>query len=257
MIDTHCHIGEDIYKQNIDELVSTLQKYDVDKVFCVGYSTDMNNRCISLANKYENVYAIIGIHPSEANEWNDQTRNTLEKMCENKKVLAIGEIGLDYHFDDCPSREQQKLVFIEQIKLAYKLHLPFVVHCRDAVKDVLDIFNEYSEYITNGGVIHCFGESFESYKQFAKYGFKVSFGGAITFKNANRLVEVVKNIPIDDILLETDCPYLTPVPYRGQTNYPHYVYLVADKIAELKNMSVDQVKKITTDNAYKVFGRLK
>lgn len=256
MIDTHCHIGEDIYKDHIDELMSTLQKYDVGKVFCVGYSNSMNAKCIELCQKYDNVYAIVGIHPSEANEWNDETKDNLEKMCQNSKVLAIGEIGLDYHFDDSPSRDKQKEVFIEQIKLAHKLHLPFVVHCRDAVQDVLDIFRKYSDYIKDGGVIHCYGESFESYKIFKKFGFKVSFGGAITFKNASRLKEVVKNIPLDDILLETDCPYMTPVPYRGQVNDPHYIYLVAEKIAEIKGIDVDTVKKTTTDNVYQVFRRL-
>ena len=173
------------------------------------------------------------------------------QLSKNKKVVAVGEIGLDYHYDLSP-RDIQKQVFEKQILLAYKLGLPIVIHMREATQDTLEILEKNKQYIIRA-VLHCFNGSKQTLDKIMSMGFYVSYGGAVTFKNANGLLDIVKATPLDRIMLETDCPYMTPVPYRGQPNMPKYIPLVAEKICELKNISINQLQEITTKNAEKFF----
>jgi len=175
-------------------------------------------------------------------------------------VLAIGEIGLDYHYIDSNdeiSKAKQKEVFVSQIKLADKLNLPIVIHLRDACQDMLKILKENKQYINHGGIIHCFSESVESFREFKKLGFAISVGGVVTFKNGKKLQEVIREAELTDILLETDCPYLTPEPYRGQVNEPKNVYYIAEKICELKNISMEELSVATNKNIKRIFKKFR
>ena len=176
----------------------------------------------------------------------------MAELSKNKKVVAIGEVGLDYFYEFC-SREQQKRAFIDQIKLADSLNLPLVIHTRDASGDTMKILRENLQYLTNGVVIHCFNMSLEILKEILSYGFYISLGGAITFKNARGLLDIVREVDINRLMLETDCPYMAPEPFRGTINEPKNVEYVARKIAELKNMTIEDVKKVTTLNAERFF----
>lgn len=252
MIDTHSHIQKREYDNN-DNVILDAFNSGVKKIICVGYDIKSSIEAIDVANKYDFVYAIIGIHPSEVEKLNDDYLLKLKQLAKNKKVVAIGEIGLDYHFEPF-NKEQQKKVFVEQIKLAHELELPICIHSRDATGDLLQILKENEQYLTNAGVLHCFGESFETFNIIKKYNFKISIGGVLTYKNAKNVQNAISKIPLEYIMLETDCPWLTPEPFRGKVkNEPKYVKYVAEKLAEIKNISVDEVVNITTNNAYDLF----
>ncbi len=256
MIDTHCHIQEDCYKDHLDQILSDCKKFGIEKLFCVGYNPKMNDRCIALAKNLSNVYAIVGIHPSEVRDVSDDDWAVLERSLSDPKVIAIGEIGLDYHYDDGPAKEMQIAAFERQIKLAHKYNLPIVIHVRDATGDLIDVLGRNREYLTSGGLVHCYGGSFESYKIFRSFGLKVAFGGALTFKNATNLRAVAAAIPLEDIVLETDCPYLSPEPVRGTTNTPANVRYVAMKLAEIKGVALKVIDTQTTANALEIFRRV-
>lgn len=252
MIDTHAHIQKSEY-EDYDKVVLDAINQSVEKIICVGFDIASSIEAVEVANKYESVYAVIGIHPSEVENVDENYIETLKNLAKNKKVVAIGEIGLDYHFEPY-NKELQKKIFVEQIKCAHSLNLPICIHSRDATKDLLDTLNENKEYLTNGGVLHCFGESVETFNIIKKYNFKISIGGVLTYKNARNVQNAILNIPLEYIMLETDSPWLTPEPYRGKCkNEPKYVKYVLEKLAEIKNLPIKEVEEITTKNAYELF----
>lgn len=249
MIDSHSHINM-IESLSLDEIIKNAFDNGIDKIIVPSaYPADMEN-IMDLVNKYDNVYGMLGIHPSEVKSWDDSFIEKIKNYAKNSKIAAIGEIGLDYYWDKS-FNDLQKEVFIKQIKLANELNLPIDIHDREAHKDTYDIIQEHN----NGSkvIMHCFSGSVEFARECVKAGFYLGIGGVVTFKNAVKMKEVAKDVPLEKILLETDAPYLTPVPFRGKENQPAYVKYVAEEIASLRGISVEEVAQITTENAKTVF----
>ena len=243
LIDTHCHLSYEDY-ENLDEIIKNMNGI----MIASGCSDKTNKEVLELVNKYPNVYGTLGIHPEEINNITEESFKTIENNINNPKIVAIGEIGLDYYWVKDNNEEQIKL-FKKQLDLATKYNKPVVIHTRDSVQDAYDILKEYKLK----GTIHCFSSSLEMAREFIKIGYKIGIGGVVTFKNSMKLQDIVKNIDLKDILLETDSPYLTPEPYRGKRNNPSMVYYVAKKISEIKNIDIDEVINITGENAIREF----
>ena len=250
MIDTHCHLYDDKLYPKLDEIILNAKKANVEKMICIGDNLNTSLKSLEIAEKYNNIYATVGIHPHESKDVSEKYLSKIERYSNHQKVVAIGEIGLDYYYNFSDS-EIQKTVFLEQLKLAKKLNLPSVIHCRDAYEDLLEIIIA-SEH--NKGVIHCFSGNLEFANKIINLGYYISFTGMITF--VKELEDVIKNISLNHILIETDSPYLAPVPYRGKINEPAYVEKVAEKIAEIKNLSAKEVIDITTNNANVLFKKI-
>ncbi len=245
MIDTHAHILSEYY-DNIDELISMLKDKNVLYVLNASSNYKEALEIIEMSKKYNDfILPVIGIHPESVQDKDNLDK--IEELIKNNKIYAIGEIGLDYYWVK-DNKEEQKELFIRQIKLAQKYNLPIVVHTRDSIQDTFDILKEHRVK----GVIHAYSGSVEMAREFIKLGYKLGIGGVLTFKNS-KLYEVIEKIDLENIVLETDSPYLTPEPYRGKQNNPSNVYYVAKKIAEIKNVSIDTVIKITTSNATMLF----
>ena len=242
MIDTHCHLDLEEY----EDLNLVIKNMEDNIMIASGCNRKTNEQVISLVNKYDNIYGTIGIHPSEYDDMNEENLKFLEENLQNSKIVGIGEIGLDYHWDDI-DKDKQREFFIKQLLLANKYKKTVVIHSRDAAMETYDILKEYLN--GNKVVLHCFSYSLEIAKLYQNLGAKFGIGGVITFKNSNKLKKVVEEIDIKDILLETDSPYLTPEPFRGQRNEPKNVYLVAAEIAKIKNISVEKVLESTANNA--------
>lgn len=247
LVDTHCHLDNEKFDEDRLEVIERIKE---NLEFCVniGYDLASSKKSLELAKKYDFIYAVIGVHPIDIAEYDEEVEKELELLGKNPKVVAIGEIGLDYHWMTEPKEVQQER-FKKQLELAERLNKPVVIHTRDAMEDTVNILKEYPN-IT--GVIHCYPGSLETAKQLVDR-FYLGIGGTLTFKNSKKAVEVVKDIPLDRIVIETDCPYLTPEPFRGKRNEPIYVEYVAKKIAEIKEISVEDVTKITTENAKKLY----
>jgi TatD DNase family protein len=246
-IDTHCHISKDDY-ENIDKVINDAKENDVNYLFICGWDKKSIKESIEISEKYDNVFLELGFHPSEANITSDEDLIELEKIVKNnKKVIAIGEIGLDYHWEK-DNKKKQKELFRKQIELAKKLDLPVVIHSRDAFQDTYDILKE-TKY---KGVIHCFSGNEENAKMYLSIGYYLGIGGVVTFKNSN-LKNTLKNVPLERLLLETDSPYLAPTPHRGEQNEPKYIPLIASEIAEIKGLSKEEIGLITTENAKKIY----
>lgn len=239
LIDTHCHLSmSDIDSiNNMDGIMVT-----------AGCDDETNKEVIELVNKYPNVYGVLGIHPEEIDKITDSSFKYIEDNLSNKKIVGIGEIGLDYYWRS-DNKEEQKEVFEYQLKLAEKYKLPVIVHSRDAIQDTYDIIVKYKVK----GIIHCFSSSLEMAREFIKIGFKIGIGGTVTFKNSLKLQEIVKVIDTKDITLETDSPYLSPEPFRGRKNEPKNTYLVAQKISDLKGENVDKIIDETYASAFEIF----
>ena len=250
IFNVHTHINDDQEYFEVDSLLEECKKNNVTKLVVIGYDVKSSKRAVELASKYECVYAAVGIHPSDVNK-EGNTIEEIEKLITNK-VIAIGEIGLDYHWENNPSKEIQIKWFIDQLKLANKYNLPIIIHSRDAMKDTIDVLKENKMYYQKG-IMHCYAGSIESSKELEKLGLYFSFAGPITYKNADNLRSVAKEIPLDKLLIETDDPYLTPTPFRGKRNEPSYVIYVAQELAKIKNLTYEEIKKITYNNAMKVF----
>ena len=251
MIDTHCHLYDEKLYNNLDEIVSNANKAKISKMICIGDNLKTSEKSIKISESYNNIYATVGIHPHEAKNAPNTYLNTLERYAKNKKVVAIGEIGLDYFYNNSDP-EVQKKIFFHQLTLAKKLNLPSVVHCREADDDLYETILKSNNRC---GVIHCFASNTNFAKKIIDLGFYISFTGMITF--VNELSQVIKDIDLKHIMIETDSPYLSPVPYRGKTNQPAYVAKIAEKISEIKKISIDEVIKITTNNANLLFNKLK
>ena len=253
MIDSHCHINDELYRNNPAEYVKEAEKAGVFQFLVVGFDEKSSELALEIANKNEACYAAVGIHPSDAKNTKPGDLEKIKELAKSDKAIAIGEIGLDYYWDKNESvRAQQKEFFKEQIKIANELNLPISIHCRDALEDCLQILKENP--VKRGGIMHCYAGSLEMSSEFIKLGFLLGFGGTVTFKNSVRPKEVAKNAPSNSYVLETDAPYLTPHPFRGKENHSKYLYLVRDQIAELRNITPEQVEKETTSNFKRVFG---
>lgn len=246
LIDSHCHLLSDDYS-NLEEIINNMNN---NIMIVSGFNHDSNKEVVELCNKYTNIYGTIGFHPDSANYFDEIGYKYIESNLCNPKIVGIGEIGLDYYYTK-DNETLQKDIFIKQIELANKYNKPIVVHSRDAALDTFTILEHYNK----GSMvdIHCFSYGIDMAKRFISIGCKLGIGGVITFKNSVKLQEVIKNIDIKNILLETDSPYLTPEPFRGKQNQPCNVILVAKKIAEIKKMSIEKVTQITTNNAITQF----
>ncbi len=251
-VDSHCHINFPELYQNIDSILSKMLSNNVTHALCVSVTLDKFPDIFKIANMYPHIFASIGVHP----DYEDIEEPTIEGLCQfagEKKVVAIGETGLDY-FRVKGDLAWQRDRFRTHIKAAIRSHLPLIIHTRNAAEDTLKIMRE--EGAENvGGVMHCFTESLDVALEAIKLNFYISFSGIVTFKNATELKAVVKSIPLDRILIETDSPYLAPVPHRGKINDPSYVIHVAEEIAKLKNISVDEVGQVTTKNFFNLFSK--
>lgn len=255
LIDSHCHLNDEKLLPEAAEIVSGFSEQGIESAICVGYDMPSSETAVELAEKYENLYAVIGIHPHDATTADYDKYERLATLSSSKKVVGIGEIGLDYHYDLSP-RAIQKGAFAEQLELADTLGLPVVLHVREAYEDAKSILFESRRFLNNGVLLHCYSGSKEFVKIFGELDAYFAFGGAITFNNAKHNIEAMKEVPLDRLLLETDCPYMTPVPFRGKTNKPEYVNLVADKASEVLNIPREELEKITTENTKRLFIRM-
>ena len=253
MIDSHVHLDDEAFEEDREEVIKSLSENGIELVINNSSDLPSSERSVKLSNKYENIYAAIGVHPHEASSYNDEVENRLIELSKNKKVVAIGEIGLDYYYDNSP-RDVQKEVFKRQIELAAKLKKNIVIHSRDAAKDTFDILKEAHEKYDFTALIHCFSQSVDMMKEYLKMGDYLALGGAVTFKNAKTPKEVAKAVDLDRLLLETDCPYMTPVPYRGKRNEPKFVKFSCQYIADLRQMDAGELEKITAINTKRFFG---
>ncbi len=252
LVDSHGHILDKCFENDLNDVVKRAKENGVNKIICSAYNLFSSKRAVELSRQFAEVYSTVGLHPE--NVLDDDFENSFDKfanLAKDEKCVAIGEIGLDYHFTT-ETKDLQKLIFDRQISFANELNLPVVVHSRDAMGDTIEILQNNTP--KRESLLHCYGGSIESAKILIKLGFSFSFGGVVTFKNAKNVVEVVRQLPVEKILLETDCPYMTPVPFRGQRNEPKNVVYVADAIARIKGMTIEEVAKITTENAKRVFG---
>ena len=247
LIDTHCHIFYDKYKNDISEVVARAKTEKVNKIICVGIDIETSKKSIKLSEKYESIFATVGFHPHEAKNATNRYLDTIRSLVKTPKVVAVGEIGLDYYYKHTDKKQQIK-VFREQLELAKDLNLPVVIHNRDSDNDLYDNIKNSK---VNKGVIHCFSSNVNFANKLFELGLIISFTGIITF--SKELQDVVKEIPLSKIMIETDSPYLTPVPFRGKRNEPYMVAEIAKKIAEIKNISFDEVVNATTNNAKQLF----
>jgi len=254
LIDTHAHLDDKRFDEDREEVIARAQAAGVDQIITVACWEREHafEPALTIAGSHDDIYAALGVHPHDARLAEDETFKEMESLAARAKVVAIGEIGLDYHYDNSPRNIQQE-VFRRQIRLAASLNLPIIVHTREADNDTIAILKEEGAG-ENGGVLHCFSGGYEMARECLDMGLFLSFTGIITFPKATAVHEVVKKVPVERMLIETDCPYLAPVPHRGKRNEPAYVVETAKRIAELKGLSLDDVARITTLNAQGLFG---
>ena len=251
LFDSHAHYNDPAYDADRDEILSAMKDGGVGYIINSGCRVDSAKDSIALCEKYDFFYSSIGIHPCHAHESTQKDLDDIRALAAHPKVKAIGEIGLDYYWDE-PDREIQKKWFRRQMEIAMVFDLPFIIHDRDAHEDCINILSEFDIKKT-GGVMHCFSGSAEMARRIVSMGMMIALGGTVTFKNAAKTVNVAKEIPIEHIIIETDSPYLTPEPFRGKRNTPGYVKFVAQKIAEIKCVDVDTVAKITCENTKRLY----
>ncbi|MGM0501923.1 MAG: TatD family hydrolase [Bacillota bacterium] len=250
LIDTHAHLDFDRFDNDRAEVIQAAYDSGVKKIINVGADMESSRNSVDLAQDYDFIYASVGMHPHDAQDFDENKYQELKKLAQNDKVIAIGELGLDYHYDNSP-REKQQEVFKKQLQLATEVNLPVVIHSRDAKEDTLKILKEHAQDLT--GVMHCYGYDVPTAKEVFELDFYLSFGGIITFNGTSAVRKMIKKLPLERIILETDAPYLTPEPHRGQRNESKYVKEVAKKMADIKNMSLKEVAEITTENAEQLF----
>jgi len=249
MFDSHAHYDDKAFDDDRHKIIKEVHNEGVEYILNAGCNIDASKVSIELSRKYDFIYSAVGIHPHDSERVEKNYIDILTTLSKNEKVVAIGEIGLDYHYDFSP-RDVQKKVFIEQINLAKELNLPTIVHDRESHEDIINILEQEKPKI---GIMHCYSGRYDLAKKVLKLGFYIGIGGPITFNNAKKAIEVVEKVPIEYILCETDCPYLTPVPFRGQRNDSRYVKYVIEKIAQIKNMDYEVTQKILTNNAKRLF----
>lgn len=250
LFDTHAHYDSSAFDEDRHELLSSLPEKGVSLVLCPGSDVESSRACLSLAERYPYLYAAVGVHPQEAAAQLPSYLRELRTMLSHKKVKAVGEIGLDYYYDEGIPHPVQQAVFRAQMELAAEFDLPVIIHDRDAHHDTLEIVRDYPGV---RGVFHCYSGSLEDAKTLVRLGYSLSFTGTITFKNARRAPEVIAGIPLEHIMIETDAPYMAPTPFRGQRNDSGYVYRMAETIAKMKGLPTEEVIRITTENGKRFF----
>lgn len=252
IFDTHAHYDDEQFDEDREVLLSQMKDNGITRIADIGASIESSKKALLLASQYDYIYAVVGVHPSEVEELNENSISLLKDLSSDPKCVAIGEIGLDYHWPE-PSRELQQKWFREQLRLAKEVKKPVVIHSREAAEDTLNIMREENAKDI-GGVVHCFSYSKEIAKICIDMGFYIGVGGVITFKKGKKLKETVEEISLDNILLETDCPYLAPEPYRGKRNSSLYLPGVVSTIAQIKGVSEQEVMDVTYNNAMKFYG---
>lgn len=249
LFDTHAHMDDRAFDEDRETLLTQLSEQGIGLLMNPGCSLASSRNAVALAERYDYIYAAVGSHPDAADEVNDHVLAEYRVLCKHEKVLAIGEIGLDYHYEDIP-RERQQAAFRAQMALAAELDLPVIVHEREAHEDGMRIVEEYP---TVKGVFHCYSGSAEMAKWLVSRGWYIGFTGVLTFKNARKAVETAASIPLERIVLETDCPYMSPEPFRGKRNDPGRLYRMAEKLAEIRGLSVEEIHAITMENGKKLY----
>lgn len=251
LFDTHAHYDDEAFDADREALLAEMPERNVGRIVNPGCTVETSRHAVALAERFSHVYAAVGIHPENCGDFTDEDIAALRQLAQHQKVVAIGEIGLDYYWEENPPRQWQQRVLRAQMALAEELKLPVIIHDRDAHADTLAIVKEFPRV---KGVFHCYSGSVEDARTLLKMGWMLSFNGAITFKNARKAPEVIAEVPMERIMIETDSPYLTPVPYRGKRNDSGYVHLVAEKIARIKGLTVQEVEEITFENGKRFFG---
>ena len=251
IFDTHAHYDDEAFDTDRYELLTSMNENGICNIVNVGASMDSTKASVELSKKYDFMYTSVGVHPNETGELTENDMNTLRKLSEDKKVVAIGEIGLDYYFLE-PDKDIQKKWFRKQLDVAEETGLPVIIHSRDAASDTMSILKEYQGKLS-GGVIHCYSYSLEMAKEYIKMGYYIGIGGVVTFKNAKKLIEVAENIALENIVLETDCPYLSPEPNRGKRNDSTNLHYVVKKISELRGISEEEIIEQTYKNAIDLY----
>ena len=249
LFDTHAHMNDPAFDQDREQVLLGLKDKGVELVMNIGCSLKSSRDCIAMAEKYPFVYATVGSHPDSADEVNEDVIGQYRQMAQHERVLAIGEIGLDYHYEDIP-REIQKKAFRMQMELAKELNMPVVIHEREAHDDGMRIVKEFKGVT---GVFHCYSGSAEMARQLVDMGWYIGFTGVLTFKNARKAVETAQRIPLERIVLETDCPFMAPEPFRGKRCDPGYLYRMAERLAEIRGISVEEVHAVTMENAKRLY----
>jgi len=252
MVDSHAHLYFDNFDDDLNDVLRRAKNSGVNRILNIGIDLETSQKSIDLANSYDEIYASVGIHPNEADNLPDDYIDNLIQYLEHPKVVAIGEIGLDYYRDYTP-KEKQLIVFQRQLDLALEKNYPIIVHTRNAWPDMIDVFNQEKYQNKLRGVVHCFSGDVSVARLMLDLGFFISFTGVITFKNSGA-VDVLKKIPLERLLLETDCPFMAPVPFRGKRCEPMHVTLIGEKIAEIHNVSIEKVAAQTTKNIHTLFG---
>lgn len=254
IIDTHAHYDDDQFDSDRDKLLDNKALTDGGIAAIVNASASMEGcrATLDLTSKYEKVYGMLGVHPEDVSDLTDADYEWIKEQCSNPKIVAVGEIGLDYYYEENPPRDIQTEHFRRFIRLAKEVNLPINVHSREATKDTMDIIREEEAYKV-GGIIHCFSSSAEVAIQYVDMGFHIGIGGVVTFKNGKKLKEVVSLCPLDRLVLETDCPYLAPTPHRGERNSSYYIPLIVSEIAAIKGIDEEEVLRVTEENARKVY----
>lgn len=250
IFDTHAHYDDTQFDSDREELLASMPELGVATIVNVSSTLESCEKCVALAEKYPYVYAAVGIHPDEVGALNEETFAGMEALLGHDKVVAVGEIGLDYYWDH-ESHEVQEKWFVRQLELARRHNLPIIIHSREAAADTMEIMKVHGQGLE--GVIHCYSYSKEQAEEYVKMGFYIGIGGVVTFKNAKKLKEVAEVIPLERIVLETDCPYLAPEPFRGKRNQSSYIQYVAEKIAELKGLTAEEVLAVTEANAKRMY----
>ena len=252
--DTHAHLDDEQFDADREELIERMQREGIRPCMTVGANMHMNRIAVELAQRYEGyLYAAVGLHPNDADELNDDTMAQLKEWMRLPRVRAWGEIGLDYHYEDSPSRQVQQAAFAAQLDAARQADKPVILHIREAHGDALAMLRERRDCLPRG-VVHCYSGSWESAQEYLELGFHISFTGSVTFKNAVKLAAVSDRIPLERLMIETDCPYMAPVPLRGRRNDPCNVKLIAQFLADRRGMDVEELARITRENGLKLFG---
>lgn len=251
-VDTHSHLFDKAFEIDQEEVIKECLNQNVKKLIVVGFDKETNKLALELSSKYDFLFPTVGLHPTELDDYSDDFFVYLENLIkERKEIVGIGECGLDYYWDKSKV-ELQKKVFLKQIELSLKYDLPLIIHSRDAIGDTLEVLKSVGKPLK--GVMHGYSGSLEMAREFIKLGLKIGIGGVVTFKNAKNVKEVVKELDLSNFVLETDCPYLTPTPYRGKRNAPFYIPLIAKEIADIKGIDIKEVEETTTNNANMLFG---
>ena len=260
LFDTHCHLNDDAFAGETDAVLQRMREHGVVEACVVGYDLPSSRRAMEIARMHEGLICAVGIHPENAGSLQSKNENenetvlqTMREMSTDQTVRAIGEIGLDYHFEDNPPREVQQSVCLRQMELAREAGLPVIFHVRDAHMDMLNLLKAHRE-LFSGGVMHCFSGSWEIAKEYLRLGYEISLAGPVTFRKAPKLADVAGKVPLDRLLIETDSPYMAPEPVRGTRNEPTNVRFILRRIAEIRGMSEETLAHMTTENARRLFG---